>query len=92
MTDEIRHLRVEVEVLERAVHRFEERLAGLREEVTKGFDRLDIVLANQFGETLMLFGQVNARIAALETRIDDMERKADERHAEILAAIRGAQP
>lgn len=92
MTDEIRHLRVEVQVLERAVHRFEERLAGLREEVTKGFDRLDIVLANQFGETLMLFGQVNARIAALETRMDDMERKADERHAEILAAIRGMQP
>jgi hypothetical protein len=81
MTDEIRHLRVEVQVLERAVHRFEERLAGLREEITKGFDRLDIVLANQFGETLMLFSQVNARI-------DGMERRADERHAEILTAIK----
>jgi hypothetical protein len=81
MTDEIRHLRVEVQVLERAVHRFEERLAGLREEITKGFDRLDIVLANQFGETLMLFSQINARIDALE-------RRADERHAEILAAIK----
>jgi len=81
MTDEIRHLRVEVQVLERAVHRFEERLAGLREEITKGFDRLDIVLANQFGETLMLFGQVN-------TRLEDEKRRADERHAEILAAIK----
>lgn len=84
MTDEIRHLRVEVQVLERAVHRFEERLAGLREEITKGFDRIDIVLANQFGETLTLFSQVNARI-------DAMESKADERHAEVMAAIRGMQ-
>jgi chaperonin cofactor prefoldin len=88
VTDEVRHLRVEVQVLERAVSRFEERLAGLREEVTKGFDRMDIVLANQFGEVLMLFGQVNDRIDALGTRLDDDERRADERHAELLEAIR----
>lgn len=82
MTDEVRHLRVEVQVLERAVHRFEERLAGLREETVKGFDRMDILLAEHLGETLKLFSHVN-------TRLDDLERKADERHAELLAAIRG---
>lgn len=81
MTDEIRHLRVEVQVLERAVHRFEERLAGLREEVTKSFDRMDIVLANQFGEILALFSQ-------LSTRIDRLESRADE----ILAAIKDIRP
>jgi hypothetical protein len=91
MTDEVRHLRVEVQVLERAVHRFEERLAGLREEVTKGFDRVDIVLADQFGETLTLFGQVNTRLDEVNTRLDGLERKGDERHAEVLAAIRGIQ-
>jgi hypothetical protein len=84
MTDDLRNLRVEVQVLERAVHRFEERLAGLREEVTKGFDRLDIVLANQFGETLMLLNQADARLGALE-------RKGDERHAELMALLRGLQ-
>lgn len=81
MTDEVRHLRVEVQVLERAVHRFEERLAGLREEVIKGFDRADITMADHFGELLTLLGQVTARIDALES-------KADERHAELLEAIR----
>lgn len=85
MTDEIRNLRVEVEVLRRAVHRFEERLAGLREETTKGFDRVDIVLANQFGETLMLLGQVNNRVTALE-------QKVDKGFAEVLEAIRGLKP
>lgn len=84
MTDEIRHLRVEVQVMERAVHRFEERLAGLRDETIRGFDRMDIVMADHFGETLKLFGQLHARL-------DDLERKADERHAELLAAIRGLQ-
>jgi hypothetical protein len=49
---------------------------------------MDIVLANQFGEVLMLFGQVNDRIDALGTRLDDDERRADERHAELLEAIR----
>lgn len=81
MTDEVRHLRIEVQVLERAVNRFEERLAGLREEVIKGFDRADITMADHFGELLTLLGQVNARLDALES-------KADERHAELLAAIR----
>jgi hypothetical protein len=81
VTDEIRHLRVEVQVLERAVHRFEEKLAGLREEILKGFDRADIILADQFGEVLKLFAHVNARL-------DGLESKADERHAELLAAIR----
>jgi hypothetical protein len=82
MTDEVRHLRVEVQVLERAVSRFEERLAGLREEMIKGFDRQDILMADQFGELLKLFGHLNERV-------DDLENKADERHAELLAAIRG---
>jgi uncharacterized membrane-anchored protein len=85
MTDEIRHLRVEVQVLERAVHRFEERLAGLREEMIKGFDRMDILMAEHFGETMKLFSQVNARL-------DEVERRADERHAELLAAIREVKP
>lgn len=84
MTDEVRHLRVEVQVLERAVHRFEERLAGLREEMIKGFDRMDILLAEHLGETLKLFGHVN-------TRLDGIESRADERHAELLAAIREAK-
>lgn len=98
MTDEVRHLRVEVQVLERAVHRFEERLAGLRDEMIRGFDRMDILLSNQFGEILTLFGQANTRIDTLTTslndiatRLEDGERRTDERHAEILAAIKGMQ-
>lgn len=80
MVDEVRQLRVEVQVLERAVQRFEERLAGLREEVTRGFDRVDILLATHFGDVLKL------QTHMLE-RIEGLERKVEDNHAAVLAAI-----
>lgn len=81
MSDEVRQLRVEVQVLARAVSRFESSLAGLREEMIKGFDRMDILLAEQHGEVVKL-------VAHLSERIDALESRADERHAELLEAIR----
>lgn len=71
------------------IARIDKRFNSLEETIRDGFDRMDIVLANQFGEILTLFSQVNARIDSLEHHLKENERRAEERHATIIDIIKG---
>ena len=62
------------------IARIDKQFDSLEETLRRGFDRMGSKL-EQFGETLKLFAQVN-------TRLDAVERTAEERHTEVLEAIR----
>jgi hypothetical protein len=65
------------------LNRIDKQFDSLEETLRCGFTRMHSRIEH-FGETLTLLGQANARI--LETRLGGME--SNERHAELLAAIR----
>jgi septal ring factor EnvC (AmiA/AmiB activator) len=72
------------------LNRIEKQFDSLEETLRDGFTRMRSKL-DQFGEVLTLFAQVTARLDALEAHLDTLERKGDERHAELLAILRGLQ-
>lgn len=74
MTDEIRNLRVEVRVLERAVSRFEARAAAFEAQVAQGFDRMDILMAEQHGDMIKLVTQMDSRIDEILTIVKSLRR------------------
>jgi hypothetical protein len=49
--------------------------------MTDGKSRMDILLAEQYGEVVKL-------VAHISERLDAMESQNDKRHAEVLEAIR----
>lgn len=74
MNDDVRQLMVEVKVLERAVSRFEARASSFEAQVAQGFDRMDILLAEQHGEMLKLVSHLDGRIDEVLAAIKDIRR------------------